>query len=56
MSITIEDVAQVFGVVVGVIAVFLLACFLVGSCVDRCSRNVDRATQEPVQQDIPFKK
>ena len=56
MRITIEDVAQVFGVVVGVITVFLLVCFMVGSCVDRCSRNEGRATQEPVQQSIPFKK
>ena len=56
VRITIENVAKVFGVAVGVIAVFLLVCFLVGSCVDRCSRNEGDAHREPVQQDIPFKK
>jgi len=56
VRITIEDVAKVFGVAVGIVAVFLLVCFMVGSCVDRCSRNEGRATQEPVQQSIPFKK
>ena len=56
MRITIEDVAKVFGVAVGIVAAFLLVCFMVGSCVDRCSRNEGDAHREPVQQDIPFKK
>ena len=51
-----EDTWQVLGLAAGFIAVFLLVCFMVGSCVDRCSRNEGDAHREPVQQDIPFKK
>jgi hypothetical protein len=56
MKIIDEDTWQILGLAAGFIAVFLLACFALGSCIDRCSRNEDRASREPVQQNIPFKK
>ena len=55
MKIFNEDTIQMFGLAAGFIAIFLIACFVVSTCIDRSSRNVyEEEKNAPITQSVPY--
>ena len=51
-----RDAADVLGLALVLILLFLIFCYVAINVVDRSSRNENQAHQQPFQQEIPFKK